>query len=149
MKAHLPPSIYLLAVLLFAMPFAEVSCVGNHRQFTGLEIARGQKIEGKWVEGSELAALAFMLGLCAVGVGFVSKDSGGTAAIGTAATLCLLAMPTNLNSRAAREMESLGSIAMIGGYYPCLLAFAGTSTWLWFQHFKPRPAPALPPILRS
>jgi hypothetical protein len=128
----LPSASSILAVLMFLMPFIVVSCPGQQRSVTGIQLVTGMTIEqpqtfgpstSRRVPGETLAAVALVLAAAAAAVSFGRRREGALATAGLAgvAAVTLFLLKAKIDSDVAREGQGVVAVSFTTGFWLALL----------------------------
>lgn len=125
------PSLFVLVVLCFVLPFIELSCAGQTISISGLDLVKGFTIEGESVDPNPLAIAALLIAF--VGAGLFFWKNGLSAKIqvglGIVGAILMLVLKSMFEEGVADEGIDLNWLA---GYWIALIGYiAATGTSLF------------------
>lgn len=118
------PSLFILAILCFALPFVDISCAGQSETLSGLNLVTGFSAAGKEVDPNPLAIAAVAAALLGAILFFLKNTAGRIiqSVLGILGIAALVALKILLT----QAVEEKGFKAeWLMGFYICLASFLG------------------------
>jgi hypothetical protein len=130
------PSMFVLAGVMFVLPFVTMSCPGGTFTFTGLQLAMGTSVQEQQplgpprtrrISAEPLASIALAVVVLGAAVGFASGSAGRTVSAGAAVVggVLLLALKSKIESELQKQAFGLFQVKFGLGYWGALLSYAG------------------------
>ena len=127
-KEIISPSLFIVAIICFVLPFVNISCGGETATISGVDLAKGFEIFGEKVEPNLLAIVAIIVALIGA-VMFLIKNTTARivqVVVGVVGAVALIALKILFEQKVTEGGAPVG-ISWLAGYYISLMAMIGGS----------------------
>jgi hypothetical protein len=119
------PALFGIALLLFLLPWVEVSCQGHKfATINGIQLVTGTTIEGQKAKGEALAVIALLSTIAGLILCFSRNKTKSLLLIGASGlgTIMLLLLKLKLDGDISRQGQGMVQLSYGAGYYLTLLS---------------------------
>lgn len=147
-KEKVSPSLFILVIICFLLPFANISCAGHTESLAGIDLLTGFTVADSDVPPNPLAIIAVVAALIGAILYFLKNTAAHViqTVLGILGIICLVALKI-LFTEGANDKGL--EVEWIIGYYMAFISFISATAFSIYMIFAPKNPVAVTPTMNT